>query len=98
TRSASILGILGALGGLGIFLRVLLGLFIVLGVSWENPDPATVALSCLFESNNFHLLSGATELLLGEPVHCTSFFDEGAWHRSVHQDVCYEDFWIGTPA
>ena len=77
---------------------MLLDLLTVLGVLWENPDPATVALPCLFESDNLHLLSGATELLLGESMHGTSFFDEGAWHRSVHQDVCYEDFWIGTSA
>jgi hypothetical protein len=36
-----------------------------------------VELSHLFESNNSHLLLGATELLLAEPVRCTSFFDDG---------------------
>jgi hypothetical protein len=73
---------------------VLLDLLTVLGVLWENPDPATVALPCLFESDNLHLLSGATELLLGESMHGTSFFDEGAWHRSVRQNVHDESFWI----
>ena len=29
---------------------------------WESPEPATVELSHLFESNNSHLLLGATTL------------------------------------
>ena len=32
------------------------------GVLWESPEPATVELSHLFESNNSHLLLGATTL------------------------------------
>src|SRR6476661_3456674 len=40
-------------------------------------------LSHLFESNNSHLLLGATELLLADPVRCTSFFDDDYWHRAV---------------
>jgi hypothetical protein len=79
-------GVLGVLGVLGT-LRVFLGLLIILGVLWESPDPAAVGLSYLFESDNLHLLSGATELLPGEPMHCTSHFDKGCWHRSVHQNV-----------
>jgi hypothetical protein len=46
-----------------------------------------------FESNNIHLLSGATELFLAEPVRCTSFFDEvagtGPFARTSNRKV----FW-----
>ena len=77
---------------------MLLDLLTVLGVLWENPDPATVALPCLFESDNLHLLSGAAELLLGEPVRRTSFFDEGCRCGSVRENVLYEGLLTGVPA
>jgi hypothetical protein len=56
-------------------------------IMWENPEPAAVGLPYFFESNNIHLLSGATELLLAEPVRCASFFDEGYRRRPVRQSV-----------
>src|SRR5262249_36511686 len=67
-------------------------------VLWESPEPAAVGFSYLFERNNPHLPPSVTELFLGEPVRRTAFFDESARRRSVHQDVCYEDFWVGAPA
>ena len=72
-------------------LRRLLGLFVCCAgiprVLWESPEPAPVAFSYLFESNNVHLLSGAIELFSAEPVCCTSFLDEGCRCRSVRQNV-----------
>src|SRR5262249_14636454 len=67
-------------------------------VLWESPEPAAVGFSYLFERNNPHLPPSVTELFLGEPVRRTAFFDESARRRSVHQDVCYEDFWAGASA
>ena len=79
-------------------LRRLLGLFVCCaGVSCvlrERTEPAAAGLSCLFKSNNFHLFSGVPELFSGEPVRCTSFFNEGCRHRSVRQNVHQKDFWI----
>ena len=57
------------------------------GVSWESPEPAAVEFAYFFESNNIHLLSGATELLFAEPVRCASFLDDGRRYRSVRQNV-----------
>jgi len=65
-------------------------------VLWESPEPAAVDFSYLFERNNPHLPPSVTELFLGESMHGTSFFDEGAWHRSVRQNVHDEGFWIGA--
>src|SRR5215510_7460506 len=59
-------------------------------VLWESPEPAAVDFSYLFERNNPHLPPSVTELFLGEPVRCTSFFDEGCRCGSVRENVLYE--------
>ena len=92
------LGRLGRLGWFGEFFGVVRVFFGALGVLWESRDPAAVAFSYLFECDNFHFFSSVTELLLGEPVYCTSFFDDDRRYRSIHQNVHQEDLWIGTSA
>ena len=62
----------------------------------ENPEPAAFGPSDLFKNNNIQLLSDTTELLPGEPVCCTSFFDEGCRRRSGRQYIQHESSSIGA--
>src|SRR5262249_32109437 len=67
-----------------------------LDVLWENPEPATVELSRLFEGYNSHFASSFAELLPGDSVRGASLFDDGCRHRSVCQNVHEEGFPISA--
>ena len=88
-RSDLRVDVLGSLGPLGRLVRRDARL------SSQAPEPAAVGLSYFLNGDDIHLLSGVTELLPGEPVRGTSFFDEGGRHRSVCQNVRQEGLQAG---